>query len=431
MSDARAFTARLADLLARERLAQADFLVALAEFDERRLWADLGHRNLFSFLHRELGLSTGAAYLRKLGAEMVRAHPLVLEALRDGRLCISALPEVAKVLTAENCAEFLPRFFHVSRREAQAVAAELRPSEAVPIRTLVTALTVLTVPPTVATPPGTTGPAATRATSPGARGPEPEEARPFHPDEKRTESVEPAGIAASARTAHRPAPPRSEARPLTADLLRLHVTVSRAFLEKLERARAGLAHLKPGASVEDALEAALDALLAAQAKRRGATSRPQRRPRPSNDPRHIPAAVKRAVWARDGGCCRWPLQGGGFCGSTRGLQFDHIRPRALGGLPTVENTRLLCGFHNRLAARLAFGDQLMRKYVRVPMAREPVAEYLAVRPRRRRLSASPRGPPSRSGGPTPSPRRARPPCVPGGHHPCPARRAGPPGRGGP
>ncbi len=64
MTNAREFTTRLADLLRRERGALADFLVALADFDQRRLWLELGYASLFMFLHRELGLSKGASTAR-------------------------------------------------------------------------------------------------------------------------------------------------------------------------------------------------------------------------------------------------------------------------------------------------------------------------------------------------------------------------------
>jgi hypothetical protein len=63
----------------------ADFLVALADFDRRRLWLELGHTSLFAFLHRELGLSAGAAYYRKTAAELIQRLPEVIEPLRDGR----------------------------------------------------------------------------------------------------------------------------------------------------------------------------------------------------------------------------------------------------------------------------------------------------------------------------------------------------------
>src|SRR6266542_3565246 len=126
MNTARALTARLADLLAREHGAVADFLLALADFDRHRLWVELGYSGLFMFLHRELGLSKGAAYYRKVAAELIRRVPEIVEPLRDGRLCITSIAELAKVLTPENHHEVLPRFFHRSKSEAMEVTAELR-----------------------------------------------------------------------------------------------------------------------------------------------------------------------------------------------------------------------------------------------------------------------------------------------------------------
>ncbi len=140
MISAREHTAHLAELLSRERSAMADFLVALAGFDEARQWLELGYASLFDFLHRELGLSQGAAHYRKVGAGLVQKFPGIADALRDGRLCVTSLVEVAKVLTAENAKEVLPRFFHASRREAAVVAAEIRPAEAPPRRVVVTAV---------------------------------------------------------------------------------------------------------------------------------------------------------------------------------------------------------------------------------------------------------------------------------------------------
>jgi 5-methylcytosine-specific restriction endonuclease McrA len=78
----------------------------------------------------------------------------------------------------------------------------------------------------------------------------------------------------------------------------------------------------------------------------------------------IPAAVKREVWIRDGGRCQWPLDGGGICGSTHRLEFDHIVPRARGGASTVGNIRLCCRIHNQLAARRVLGDACMDRFAR-------------------------------------------------------------------
>src|SRR6202162_5603156 len=140
MHDTRDLTTRLAELLRREHAALADFLIALADFDRERRWLELGHTSLFYFLYRELGLSKGSAFYRKTAAELIQRYPEVVEPLREGKLCITSVVELAKVITPENRGEVVPRFFHASKREAKAVAAELRPAEAAPHRDVVTAL---------------------------------------------------------------------------------------------------------------------------------------------------------------------------------------------------------------------------------------------------------------------------------------------------
>ena len=68
MSSARTLSENLAHLLRREHGALAAFLVALADFDRRRAWAELGYSSLFYYLHRELRLSKGSAQYRKVSA---------------------------------------------------------------------------------------------------------------------------------------------------------------------------------------------------------------------------------------------------------------------------------------------------------------------------------------------------------------------------
>jgi hypothetical protein len=70
-------------------------------------WA---HASLFTFLTQRLGLSKAAAFFRMKAAELIRRHPDVIEPLRDGRLCLTTLASLARVLTDENRAEVLPRF---------------------------------------------------------------------------------------------------------------------------------------------------------------------------------------------------------------------------------------------------------------------------------------------------------------------------------
>ncbi|MEI7706500.1 MAG: hypothetical protein WCK73_18090, partial [Deltaproteobacteria bacterium] len=96
------WSARIAELARREQSALADLLLAVAEFDGQALYRQLGFSSLFDFLHREVGLSRGSAYYRQVGARLVRRFPEVEGPIRDGRLCITTVSELAKVMTEEN-----------------------------------------------------------------------------------------------------------------------------------------------------------------------------------------------------------------------------------------------------------------------------------------------------------------------------------------
>jgi len=389
---ARRLSARLADLLSREQVAMAEFLVCLSEFDRQRLWEPLGFISLWHYLHRELGLSRASAFHRKEAARLLQHFPSVEAPLRDGRLCLSSVAQLAKVLTAENEAEVLPRFFHRSAREAREVVAELVPRVNVPERVMVTALSS---PSAVRTSElaGTDAGVASAPTAPALQASLTHSHSPSPAPSPTPSPGNPASTAAQDSTGvgppaqgSRPAPgPSSTVEPLDAELRRLHVTVSRRFLGKLETARDALAHVGGVIDVEAILEAGLDLLLAKQAKRRGQVKRP-RKPSPapgegpaseaasmlakgeppSSESTHVPAEVRRAVWERDGWRCQWRTSSGGLCGSTRRLQVDHVIPRARGGLSTIENLRVLCAFHNDLAARKAFGEAWMRRAKRRP-----------------------------------------------------------------
>lgn len=81
--------------------------------------------------------------------------------------------------------------------------------------------------------------------------------------------------------------------------------------------------------------------------------------------RHIPMAVRRAVWERDGGCCSFVGAGGRRCRSRYQLEFDHWRAFSLGGTHAVTNVRTFCRAHNFHEAERVLGRRLMRKYRRL------------------------------------------------------------------
>ncbi|ABC83923.1 HNH endonuclease [Anaeromyxobacter dehalogenans] len=302
--------------------------------------------------HRTRRLSAGSAQLRKTAAELINRYPAIEEALREGKLCLSSVCELAKVVTSENCAEVLPRFFGLSSRDAAGVAASIRPVENPPHRELVVPLRANAL---VAVP----EPASRDAASSS----EPDRVVSFHAHEmgSAVSVPEPLAPVPQAACAVVPVAKRSSVDWLCADQARMHLTVSKAFLRKLDAARDALSHSMPGATRENVLEAALDQLLAERARRTGLTAKPKERVRPSK-PDHISAHVRRAVWERDGGRCTFVLASGERCGSTHRLELDHVVPRARGGASTVDNLRIRCRGHNLEEARRVLGDALMDSY---------------------------------------------------------------------
>jgi hypothetical protein len=82
--------------------------------------------------------------------------------------------------------------------------------------------------------------------------------------------------------------------------------------------------------------------------------------------RTVPAGLKRALWARDGGCA-FP-----GCTHTRFVDAHHIRHWADGGETSLENTMLLCSGHHRLVHEGGYAirkDTRGRWYFRRPDGR--------------------------------------------------------------
>jgi 5-methylcytosine-specific restriction endonuclease McrA len=178
----------------------------------------------------------------------------------------------------------------------------------------------------------------------------------------------------------------------------VHCTVDR---QKLDQARALLSHCIPSGDLGQVLDRALDAVIREMEKRRfAATTRPRGRAprRVSANARHIPAHVKRDVWARDGGRCTFAGPNGHRCGERRFLEFDHVRPVALGGAATIAaaDLRLRCRAHNQYEAERVFGTGFMdrkreaarRARLAAREAREPVREKEEIHGDRVRAIAS-------------------------------------------
>ena len=137
---------------------------------------------------------------------------------------------------------------------------------------------------------------------------------------------------------------------------KFQVTISQETHDRLRRLQDLLRHAIPNGDPAEILDRALTALLSEVERRRlGATERPRAGRGRRAHSRHIPAAVRRAVWKRDRGRCAF-VGRNGRCSETAFLELHHVQPYALGGAPAVENMELRCRAHNQYEAKLVFED---------------------------------------------------------------------------
>lgn len=131
--------------------------------------------------------------------------------------------------------------------------------------------------------------------------------------------------------------------------LRLHIETR----DKLHRARDLLRRAVPDANASEVLDRALTLLIAdLERKKLGNVKRPRKPAKidPVN-PRYIPMWMKRAVWKRDGGRCKF-VGTLGRCPATGDLDFHHLQSVAEGGRTSIKNLELRCPPHNRYEEEL-------------------------------------------------------------------------------
>jgi hypothetical protein len=396
---------RLSGLLRHSRRVEADLVAHVGEVDARRLYAREASPSMFAYCTQVLHLSEFEAYLRITAARAARQHPLLLEVLREGSLHLTAIAKLAPHLTPENCETLVRRAAHRTKREIEELIAELAPRPDAP--TVVRKLPnrgpgTAPVPPLrhgsdrAASPDtqlgldrvGSSGLEQTRETSTtglqsGVSGSAP------------AESVQPSGtvlnrVATDATAdpspldgaaqpipgltssngsvvsavAGRPRPHHLE--PLSPARYKVQFTASAALRDKLERLAALLRPSVPDGDLAVIIEQAVTEKLERLEARRFAKTKAPRKGLSDSDAspctRHVPAPVRRAVYQRDEGRCRYVDQQGRRCAARDGLEFHHRHPFGLGGDHSVGNISLACKAHNRHLAEVDYGRQAMARH---------------------------------------------------------------------
>jgi hypothetical protein len=296
------------------------------ELDARRLYLGEGCSSLFTYCTHVLHLAEGAAYNRIEASRAARRFPVILEWLDAGDVTLTAVRLLAPHLTAENHRDVLASARQKSTREVERLVAALHPKPPAP--------TVIRKEPASSVPSGAEELVARQVEAPP----------PAHQTS--------APLSAPANRQKRPSPTLTALAP---ERYRLQLTVSGATHDKLRRAQDLLRHAVPDGDPAEILDRALTALLEQLERRRFAECpTPRVTGGGGEHSRHIPAAVRRAVWRRDEGRCAF-VGTAGRCTERGFLEFHHVEPFAAGGAATVDNIELRCTRHNAYEASLFFG----------------------------------------------------------------------------
>jgi len=261
-------------------------------------------------------------------------------------LSLTSVRMLSPHLTPENHETVLDRASGRSRREIEALVAELAPRPDVPssVRKL---------------------PGVTPAVPPPLSAPAPPPAIEVKP----TAVMPPESAPPMSAPAARPATRRPIVETTSPERYRVPFTIGKESHDKLRRVQALLRREIPDGDPGAIFDRAIALLLERVEKEKlGAATKPRapRAIRPGTDSpvsdgrltsRHTPSHVKRSAWRSDGGQCAFVSKDGRRCTERAFLEFHHVRPYALGGPTSTENISLRCRRHNQYEAELVFGPR--------------------------------------------------------------------------
>jgi hypothetical protein len=364
------FLADVADLSERQLLRHFENLVrqdrrhtatlltaiaAIAEIDERKLWAKQACPSMFAFCVERFHMSESMAGKRIWAARTARRFPVIFHMVARGELHLSAIAKIARHLTEDNYRVVLRRARHKSSREIDVLVAELAPRPDAPSR-----IRALPCPAGSVVGADGSGVVPSSSAAPTTAGSTP-------PAPPATASSSPAAStvadhAAAVRDERGEPRPRGRITPLSPRRYKIEITVGQETRDKLRMLEDLLAHQLPSADLTVIVCRAVELLLAETLKNKAAVTDRARAGHRRGDrrTRAIPAAVRREVWQRDQGRCSFADQHGRRCRSTRWIEYHHERPYGKGGQHEAGNIALRCRAHNQYEADLDFGSDLMR-----------------------------------------------------------------------
>ena len=327
---------RLVESTAKECVNLADHLADIAEFDARKLYVPAAYPSMYRYCIGKLHMSQQTAYKRIRVARAAHEFPAIFVAVEQGKVHLSGIVMLASHFTAANVDALLAAATHKTEPEIERLLAGWFPRPDVPVK--IEAISFSS--PTEQIPQTTLSSRRVEAGRYECAGPD-----AFAP------ALQPSSTSAE--------PPRPRVTPRAPNRLSLQSPIDDETNALLCRAQELLGPV--AGTVPEVLKNALALYVRHLEKLRcAATERPSTKPpRPSNNPRHIPAAVKRVVRKRDGDRCTFVSDSGHRCEARTQLEFDHVDPVARGGGASARNIRLRCRAHNQFEADRVLGARFM------------------------------------------------------------------------
>ena len=127
----RALLSGIKKLSKTERETVLSILVHLVEIDRRRLYVPLGFSSLYEFCREHLGYSESTAGRRVCVARMIRDYPQCYRALASGRVSMSNLDKISKIINSDNADALLGQIEGKSARDVKLLVSSRRPSSAI------------------------------------------------------------------------------------------------------------------------------------------------------------------------------------------------------------------------------------------------------------------------------------------------------------
>lgn len=293
-------TNRIDILRSKEREVVLKFLLYLGEFEKRRLYLGLGYASLYDFCTRKLGYSDGAAYRRIESARCLRLHPELAENFLKGEVSICTISTASRAIKEEKAE--IKDIIGKSKSEVESLVAPL-----IPVSKPREVIKEIKVTPLVTS---------------------------------KDISIFP--------------PPVEVKDPVPESRYEIKFSVDKETYEKIQSVKAKLSNkLGSNLSIESIFNELLNDFVA--------EPKPKERTKINDNSRYIPISVKREVLGRDNHQCSYVSPDGVKCTAKHYLQFDHVRPFAIGGKSNSENIRLLCSAHNRARIAETFPEFILQQ----------------------------------------------------------------------